>query len=99
MDLRKRRAAQVLRSVNGNPKMALIAASVELDGFEKAKAAIDKMIADLTKQQAEEVKHRDYCKEAMQDNSQETEAKYDHKTNLETSISDLKKTIETLTKE
>merc|ERR1719247_3728153 len=100
MESKKLRAAEVLRSVRGaSEQMTALAATVELDGFEKAKAAIDKMVADLTKQQAEEVKHRDYCKEAMQDNSQETEAKYDHKTNLETSISDLKKTIDTLTKE
>jgi hypothetical protein len=100
LESKKLRAAEVLRSVRGaSEQMTALAATVELDGFEKAKAAIDKMVADLTKQQAEEVKHRDYCKEAMQDNAQETEAKYDHKTNLETSISDLKKTIETLTKE
>jgi len=71
---------------------------VELDGFAKAKAAIDKMVTDLTKQQAEEVTHKDWCEEEMQNNKQETEAKYDKKTNLETSISDLTKTIETLTK-
>merc|ERR1719181_814358 len=35
----------------------------------------------------------------MQDNAQETAAKDDQKTNLQTSISDLTKTIETLTKE
>jgi len=97
---RKIRAANVLRSVKGaSTQMAALATVVQLDGFEKAKAAIDKMVADLTKQQAEEVKHRDWCKEEMQNNEQETNAKYDHKTNLETSISDLTKTIETLTKE
>jgi len=94
---RKVRAAQVLRSVRGaSQEIAALAVTVELDGFEKAKAAIDKMVADLTKQQAEEVEHRDWCKEEMQDNEQETSAKYDHKTNLETSISDLTKTIKTL---
>jgi len=95
---RKVRAANVLRSVRGaSEQITALAVAVELDGFEKAKAAIDKMVADLTRQQSEEVEHRDWCKEEMQDNTQETEAKYDHKTNMETSISDLTKTIKTLT--
>jgi len=99
VETKQRRAAAVLRSVGGSAQMAALAATVEIDGFEKAKAAIDKMVADLTKQQASEVKHKDWCAEEMQDNEQETSAKYDKKTNLETSISDLKKTIETLSKE
>jgi len=56
------------------------------------------MVADLVRQQAEEVKHKDWCQAEMQDNKQESEAKYDKKGSIETSVSDLKKTIETLTK-
>merc|ERR1719326_99992 len=41
---RQLRAAKVLRSVRGgSQQLAMLAATVELDGFEKAKAAIDKM--------------------------------------------------------
>jgi hypothetical protein len=95
----KRKAADVLRSVKGgDAAWQALAAVVELDGFAKAKAAIDKMVADLTKQQSEEVTHKDWCKEEMQNNDQETKKKYDQKTNLESSISDLTKTIDTLTK-
>jgi len=98
LDARAKRAAKVLRAVAGNAQISALAATLELDGFEKAKAAIDKMVTDLTKQQSDEVEHRDWCNEALQDNAQETAAKDDHKTNLQTSISDLKKTIDTLTK-
>merc|ERR1719201_2119546 len=99
MESKKLRAAEVLRNARGaSAQMASVAAVVELDGFAKAKAAIDKMVADLTKQQAEEVTHRDWCKEELQNNDQETKKKYDQKTNLESSISDLTKTIDTLTK-
>jgi hypothetical protein len=95
-----KRAAALLRSVKGGTaQFVALAATVELDGFEKAKAAIDKMVADLTEQQAEEVKHKDWCQNEIQDNTVETEAKDDHKTNLEASISDLTQTIEKLTKE
>jgi len=82
----------------GDAAWQALAAVVELDGFVKAKAAIDKMVADLTKQQSEEVTHKDWCEEEMQNNKQETDNKYDQKTNLESSISDLTKTIQTLTK-
>jgi hypothetical protein len=96
---KKHQAAEVLRSVRGgSASLAALAAAVELDGFEKAIAAIDKMVTDLTKQQKEEVEHKDWCQSEMQDNAQETAAKDDHKTNLLASISDLQKTIETLTK-
>jgi len=91
-------AAMALRRAK-SPQLALLAQAVELDPFVKAKAAIDKMVAELSKQQAEEVKHRDWCKDEMQDNAQETAAKNDKKASLEAKISDLKKTIETLTKE
>jgi len=95
----KRQAAEVLRSVKGSPELAMLAVTVELDGFAKAKAAIDKMVVDLTRQQSEEVKHKDWCQAEMQDNKQETEAKYDKKSSLEASMSDLKKTIQALTNE
>jgi len=94
MDTRKVRAAKVLRS----QQLEALAVSVELDGFGKAIAAIDKMVTDLTKQQSEEVEHKDWCQAEMQDNDQETAAKDDQKTNLLTSISDLTKTIDTLGK-
>jgi len=56
------------------------------------------MVVVLINQEADEVKHKDWCEEEMQNNKQETDAKYDKKTNLETSISDLTKNIETLSK-
>jgi len=93
---RQQRAAEALRKAN-LPELSLLANAVALDPFVKAKAAIDKMVAELAKQQDEEVKHRDWCKEELQDNDQETAAKNDKKASLEAKISDLKKTIETLT--
>jgi hypothetical protein len=35
--------------------------TVSLDGFEKVKAAMDKMTADLKAEQEEEVKFKAYC--------------------------------------
>jgi DNA repair exonuclease SbcCD ATPase subunit len=99
LESRRHRAAEVLRNAAGNGQFAALAVTVELDGFEKAIAAIDKMVVDLMKQQAEEVQHKDWCQEELQNNAQETQANEDKKASLQASISDLKKTIEKLTKE
>ena len=74
-----------------------MATSAQLDSFVKVKAAIDKMVAELSQQQEEEVKHRDWCHEELHQNAVETAANEDKKTSLEVKISDLEKDIETLT--
>lgn len=94
----RRRAAQALRRA-GTPALALLAENVQIDAFTKVKAAIDKMIAELTKQTAEEVEHRDWCKDEMQTNKRETDENTYKKESLENEIADTKKMIESLTKE
>jgi len=69
-----------------NPRIALLMTSAQLDAFEKVKAEIDKMVAELTKQQAEEVDHRDYCVSEMNENERDTAATYDKKAKLEAII-------------
>jgi len=79
-----------------NPRIALIMTSAQLDAFEKVKAEIDKMVAELTKQQAEEVEQRDWCVSEMNENERDTAAEYDKKAKLEATIADLKKEIKSL---
>lgn len=92
------RAAAVLRRT-GNAQLASLAQAVELDAFEKVKAAIDKMVEELSKQQQDEVEHRDWCLGEMHTNKASTEAEYDKKTSLETKITDTETRIEELVKE
>jgi len=61
------------------------------------KQAIDDMIAELVKQQADEVKLKDYCVEALNNNVRNTEDKERQKTALEQTIDDLTITIKDLT--
>lgn len=56
-----RRAA----ALSGDPSVAFLATSVELDAFTEVKKAIDDMVAELKVQQADEVKKNDYCKESL----------------------------------
>merc|ERR1719181_1923249 len=99
---RRQQAVSVLQRaahMSGSPQIALIAASAQLDAFTKVKELIDKMVAELTVQQKDEVEHRDWCIDNLNTNKRETAAAYDKKDSLMAKIGDLKKTIERLTKD
>merc|ERR1719375_2281231 len=92
-------ALQRAAQLSGSPQIALLAASAQLDAFTKVKALIDKMVAELTKQQKDEVDHRDWCIDELNSNKRSTAAAYDKKESLEAQMADLKKTIEKLSKD
>merc|ERR1740115_256747 len=99
---RRQRVVSVLQNaarLSGSPQMALLAASAHLDAFTEVKALIDKMVAELTTQQKDEVDKRDWCISELNSNKRSTDAAYEQKTNLETKMADLKKNIEQLTKD
>merc|ERR1719393_882068 len=81
---------------NNNPKLITLAVQIRLDAFTKVKKAIDDMIATLTKEQADEVKHKDFCIKELNANQRNTEKKEREKVELEATIEDLKAEIETL---
>jgi len=96
----REQASQLLANVarkNNNPKLITLALSIRLDAFTKVKKAIDDMIAELTKQQADEVKMKEYCRDALNTNLRSTQDKEREKTTLEHKIDDLTMTIEELT--
>jgi len=82
-----------------SPRLSLMATAAQLDAFTEVKAEIDKMVAELTKQQQDEIDHRDWCIKEMNENKRDTAAAYDKKESLETKIADLTKSIETMTSE
>jgi len=89
-------AAKLLKAVarkTKNPKLMTLALSIRLDAFTKVKAAIDDMIAELTKEQSDEVKTKDYCIEALNKNERATEGKEREKKSLEGTVDDLTMTI------
>jgi len=99
---RQTAASDYLRAVAQkiqSPKLSAFAMRVRLDAFTKVKEAIDNMIAELTKQQADEIKHKDFCVDEFNTNQLQTEKKEREKTDLEALIDDLKMTIAKLTKE
>merc|ERR1719253_1215565 len=95
------KAAKVLfaaAKTYGSPKLAAIATSMRLDAFTKVKAAIDEMIAALLKEKEDEIKHKDFCTDALNKNVRAQELKARDISELEAKIADLTSQIDQLTK-
>merc|ERR1719378_234512 len=97
-DKTRHAAAAVLRKAH-SPELSMLASSVELDAFTKVKAMIDKMIATLKTQQADEVKKNDWCKAEIQENEMSTAKAKDLKADQEAKIGELEATIKRLSEE
>merc|ERR1719240_1561967 len=64
-------AAKVLFSAAkayANPQLATLATQVRLDAFTKVKAAIDEMVTALLKEKEDEIKHKDFCTDGLNQN-------------------------------
>merc|ERR1719188_1833412 len=98
---RRARVADLLRKAaghTGSPKLALVAASAQIDSFTKVKEIIDKLVAELNVQMSDEGKHCDWCIDEFATNKEETQAA-DHKlSNLQQKKADLETSIEKLAK-
>jgi len=99
---RRSKAAAVLSSVAkklNSPRLSAIATKVRLDAFVRVKKAIDDMVAQLLKEKADEIKHKDFCVDEFNTNQLQTEKKDREKEDLIALIEDLELTIKTLTSE
>jgi len=99
---RQTAAAKLLKDVAlkvGSPRLAAIAMKVKLDAFVRVKKAIDDMIAQLTAEKHDEIKHKEFCVEEFNTNQVQTERKEAEKQDLLALIEDLQLTIKTLTDE
>eukprot|EP00419_Tripos_fusus_P056120 CAMPEP_0172798552 /NCGR_PEP_ID=MMETSP1075-20121228/1240_1 /TAXON_ID=2916 /ORGANISM="Ceratium fusus, Strain PA161109" /LENGTH=683 /DNA_ID=CAMNT_0013636055 /DNA_START=48 /DNA_END=2099 /DNA_ORIENTATION=+ len=87
------RAAKRLNS----PRLSALAYRVRPDAFTRVKKAIDDMIAQLLKEKADEIKHKDFCVDEFNTNQLQTEKKEREKSDLIAKIEDLEMTIKALT--
>merc|ERR1712194_448724 len=97
---RRAQASKLLSAVAQkmkNPRLATLAVRVRLDAFTRVKKAIDDMVAELTKQNADEIKHKDFCVDEFNTNQLQTEKKEREKKDLIAKIEDLEMTIKALT--
>merc|ERR1711878_169425 len=101
-DSRRVRASKLLSDVAkrlNNPKLSNLAYRVRLDAFTRVKKAIDDMIAQLMKEKADEIKHKDFCVDEFNTNQLQTEKKEREKADLIAKIEDLELIIKTLSDE
>jgi len=75
-----------------SPEHSALAYRVRLDAFTKVKKAIDKMVSQLLKEQANEVKHNDFCVEEFSSNKLQTQDKTREKASLVAKAQDLELT-------
>jgi len=85
-DQKRNKAYSVLMAAH-SPRLSAMASRVRLDAFTKVKKAIDDMITQLGKEKEDEIKHKDFCTDELNQNQ------------LQTKIEDLELTIKTLTEQ
>merc|ERR1719273_1336708 len=90
--------SRVAKKLN-SPRLSALAYKVRLDAFTRVKKAIDDMIAQLMKEKADEIKHKDFCVDEFNTNQLQTEKKEREKADLIAKIEDLEMIIKTLTEE
>jgi len=100
-DARARAAALLhgLGQKSSNLHLLALSASVQLDAFVKVKKAIDDMTAALKADQADEVKHRDFCVTEMNENEVQNANKQREITELSNLIETSTNSIAALAKE
>merc|ERR1719220_2274822 len=79
-----------------NPSLSTLAYQVKIDAFVRVKKAIDDMVAELLKEKADEIKHKDFCTDEFNTNQLQTEKKDREKSDLIAKIADLESTIKSL---
>jgi len=96
-----RKGAHATLGAAAGPRMRLstLAVSVSLDSFTKIKEMMDKMTADLKKEQEEEVKFKTYCGKELNANEKATYEKTEEKEDLEALIEKLTKLVKKLSGE
>jgi hypothetical protein len=93
-----RKAGRNIVGASAGPRMQLstLAISASLDSFTKVKEAMDKMTAELQKEQEEEVKFKAYCTKELNLNEKESYETTEKKEDLEALIEKLTKLIKKL---
>merc|ERR1719160_1608005 len=99
---RRTQVSKVLASAAqkfNDPRLSTLAVQARLDAFTKVKKSIQDMVDKLIKEKEDEIKHKDFCVEELNNNERDTEMKQRDKADAQAKIEDLAMTIDTLSKE
>merc|ERR1719272_2916375 len=72
-----------------NPQLSTLAVRARLDAFTKVKKSIEDMVEKLIKEKEDEIKHKDFCIEELNNNERDTEMKERDRDDVVAKISDL----------
>merc|ERR1719191_1081423 len=82
-----------------DPALSTLATRARLDAFTKVRASIEDMVEKLIKEKEDEIKHKDFCIEEINNNERDTEMKERDRDDLTAKIDDLTSQIDMLAKE
>merc|ERR1719156_98496 len=82
----------------GDPRLSTLAQQAKLDAFAKVKKSIQDMVDNLVKEKEDEIKHKDFCVEELNNNERDIEQKERDKADKKAKIDDLEVTIDELSK-
>merc|ERR1719156_129690 len=82
----------------GDPRLSTPAQQAKLDAFAKVKKSIQDMVDNLVKEKEDEIKHKDFCVEELNNNERDIENKERDKADKKAKIDDLEVTIDELSK-
>jgi len=83
---------------SGDPRLSTLAQQAKLDAFAKVKKSIQDMVDNLIKEKEDEIKHKDFCVEELNNNERDIEMKERDKADKKAKIEDLEVTIDSLGK-
>jgi len=81
-----------------DPRLSTLAERARMDAFAKVKKSIQDMVENLVKEKEDEIKHKDFCIEELNNNERDIERKERDKSDLKAKIDDLVMTIDQLSK-
>lgn len=98
-DQREKAAALLAKAGKEDARLVTLSLMMKLDSFEKVKKAIDDLVVDMKKQQADEVTKKDWCVDELSKNQLETQEKEQAKTSSIAKLGMLKSSEEKIAEE
>jgi len=96
---RKGSSNALVGAASPRAQLSTLAVSVQLDSFTKVKEMMDKLVAELKKQQEEEVTFKAYCTKELNENEKATYDKNEEKEDLEAKTDQLEALLKKLAEE
>jgi len=99
---RRTQVSQLLQKASekfNDPRLSMLASHTRMDAFVEVKKAIQEMVDKLGKEKKDEIKHKDWCIEELNNNERDIDNKNRDKADLTAKVEDLGMSIDTLAKD